>query len=220
MNLKHKVLTGNPTGNSRCQALASRALNTSCYFGQSTRSIESRCVVKLSLFVKKALGSRQRHDMALWALCFLSSVTASAVQDVLITQKNVLIIICVYKPKSDITVLYGIVTQNISLLWSACCVVDEIKCVLVLTFSCGVVVDVNSSKTYTTSKYQILWQTNSVDPKETSWGLKGPVAYLSYHCVSLKNRFLLKRYVFLKNIVLHNIMCETNWIVITTKFYK
>ena len=45
MNLKHKVLTGNPTGNSRCQALASRALNTSCYFGQSARSIESRCVV-------------------------------------------------------------------------------------------------------------------------------------------------------------------------------
>ena len=42
MNLKHKVLTGNPTGNSRCQALASRALNTSCYFGQSARSIESR----------------------------------------------------------------------------------------------------------------------------------------------------------------------------------
>ena len=56
------------------------------------------------------------------------------------------------------------------------------------------------------------------NPKETSWGLKGPVAYISYHCVSLKNRFLLKRYVFLKNIVLHNIMCETNWIVITTKF--
>ena len=46
MNLKHKVLTGNPTRNSRCQALASRALNTSCYFGQSARSIESRCVVK------------------------------------------------------------------------------------------------------------------------------------------------------------------------------
>ena len=46
MNSKHKVLTGNPTRNSRCQALASRALNTSCYFGQSARSIESRCVVK------------------------------------------------------------------------------------------------------------------------------------------------------------------------------
>ena len=45
MNLKHNVLTGNPTGNSRCQALVSRALNTSCYFGQSARSIESRCVV-------------------------------------------------------------------------------------------------------------------------------------------------------------------------------
>ena len=60
----------------------------------------------------------------------------------------------------------------------------------------------------------------SFNPKETSWGLKGPVAYISYHCVSLKNRFVLKRYVFLKNIVLHNIICETNWIVITTKFYR
>ena len=59
-----------------------------------------------------------------------------------------------------------------------------------------------------------------INPKETSWGLKGPVAYISYHCVSLKNRFLLKRYVFLKNIVLQNIMCETNWIVITTTFYR
>ena len=38
--------------------------------------------------------------------------------------------------------------------------------------------------------------------KETSWGLEGPVAYISYHCVSLKNRFLSKCYV------LHNIMCE------------
>ena len=59
-----------------------------------------------------------------------------------------------------------------------------------------------------------------LNAKETSWGLKGPVAYISYHCVSLKNRFLLKRYVFLKNIVLHNIICETKWIVITTKFYR
>ena len=59
-----------------------------------------------------------------------------------------------------------------------------------------------------------------LNPKGTSWGLKGPVAYISLHCVSLKNRYLLKRYVFLKNIVLHNIMCETNWIVITTKFYR
>ena len=60
----------------------------------------------------------------------------------------------------------------------------------------------------------------SVNPKETYWGLKGPVAYISYDWVSLKNRFLLKRYVFHKNIVLHNIVCETNWIVITTKFYR
>ena len=60
----------------------------------------------------------------------------------------------------------------------------------------------------------------SINPKETSWSPKGPVAYISYHCVSLKNRFLLKRYVFLKNIVLQNIMCETKWIVITSKFYR
>ena len=39
--------TGNPTGNSRCHILASCALNMSCSFGQSTCSIESRCVVIL-----------------------------------------------------------------------------------------------------------------------------------------------------------------------------
>ena len=38
-------LTGNPTGNYRCQLLASGALNMSCYFSQWARSIESRCVV-------------------------------------------------------------------------------------------------------------------------------------------------------------------------------
>ena len=42
-------LTGNPTGNSRCHVLTSRALNMSCNFGQSVRSIESRCVVKLKI---------------------------------------------------------------------------------------------------------------------------------------------------------------------------
>ena len=48
MNNKFKAqtLTGDPTGNYRCQLLASRALNMSCYFSQSARSIESRCVVK------------------------------------------------------------------------------------------------------------------------------------------------------------------------------
>ena len=56
MNLKQKVLTGNPTGNSRCQALASRALNTSCNFGQSARSIESRCVV-MQLIVLAVFGA-------------------------------------------------------------------------------------------------------------------------------------------------------------------
>ena len=50
----------------------------------------------------------------------------------------------------------------------------------------------------------------SFNPKETSWGLLEPVAYKSYHCVSLKNRFPMKLDVFLKNIVLHNVMCETN----------
>ena len=34
-----QTLTGNSTGNSRCHALASRALNMSCSFGQSARSI-------------------------------------------------------------------------------------------------------------------------------------------------------------------------------------
>ena len=58
-------------------------------------------------------------------------------------------------------------------------------------------------------------------PKEISWGLSGPVAYKSYHFVSIRNRFPLKLYVYIKNIVLHNIMCETNWIVIVirTQFY-
>ena len=49
MNNKFKAqtLTGNPTGNYRCQLFASRALNMSCYFSQSARSIESRCVVNV-----------------------------------------------------------------------------------------------------------------------------------------------------------------------------
>ena len=47
MNNKFKAqtLTGNPKWNYRCQLLASRALNMSCSFSQSVRSIESRCVV-------------------------------------------------------------------------------------------------------------------------------------------------------------------------------
>ena len=49
MNNKFKAqsLTENPTGNSRCRDLASRALNMSGYFDQSARSIESRCVVNV-----------------------------------------------------------------------------------------------------------------------------------------------------------------------------
>ena len=47
MNNKFKAqtLTGNPIGNSQCHVLASRALNLSCSFGQSARSIENRCMV-------------------------------------------------------------------------------------------------------------------------------------------------------------------------------
>ena len=60
-----------------------------------------------------------------------------------------------------------------------------------------------------------------VNPEETSWDLLGPMAYKSHHCVSVRNCFPLplKRYVFLKNIVLHNIVCETNWIEMRTQFY-
>ena len=42
-----QIVTENPTGNPRCHALASRALNMSCNFGQSARSTESRCVVRM-----------------------------------------------------------------------------------------------------------------------------------------------------------------------------
>ena len=42
---KADTSTGNPTRNSRCNTLASHALNMSCSFGQSARLIESRCVV-------------------------------------------------------------------------------------------------------------------------------------------------------------------------------
>ena len=40
-----QTLTGNPTRNSCCYALASHALNMSCSFGQSVCSIESRCMI-------------------------------------------------------------------------------------------------------------------------------------------------------------------------------
>ena len=46
MEFKADTWTGNPTRNSRCHTLASRALDMSCSFGQSERSLESRCVVK------------------------------------------------------------------------------------------------------------------------------------------------------------------------------
>ena len=43
--IKAGTSTGNPTGNTRCHRLTSRALNMSRSFGQSAHSIESRCVV-------------------------------------------------------------------------------------------------------------------------------------------------------------------------------
>ena len=43
--LKAQILTKNPTGNVRCHVLASRAINMSCSFDQSVRSIESGFVV-------------------------------------------------------------------------------------------------------------------------------------------------------------------------------
>ena len=42
---KAQTLTANPSGNVRCHVLKSRALSVYCSFGQSARSIESRCVV-------------------------------------------------------------------------------------------------------------------------------------------------------------------------------
>ena len=58
------------------------------------------------------------------------------------------------------------------------------------------------------------------NPKETFRGLLSPLAYDAYHCWSTRNHFPLKFYTFLKNIVLHNIMCETNSIVLRTQFNR
>ena len=44
-NSRHKLISGSPTGNLRSRVLASHALNISCSFGQSVRSIENRCMV-------------------------------------------------------------------------------------------------------------------------------------------------------------------------------
>ena len=78
MNLKHKVLTGHPTGYSRCQALASRALNTSCYFGQSARSIESRCVVMIKCMgwtnVSSALFTKDSHHKSLRVIYIMQNL--------------------------------------------------------------------------------------------------------------------------------------------------
>ena len=44
-NFRAQTLTRNPTGNYRCQILASCVLSMSCSFSQSALSIESSCVV-------------------------------------------------------------------------------------------------------------------------------------------------------------------------------
>ena len=51
---KAQTLIGHSTGNYRCQLLASCALNMSCSFNQSGRSIESRCVV---IFITRCSGA-------------------------------------------------------------------------------------------------------------------------------------------------------------------
>ena len=45
LQIRGKNVTGNPPANWRCHAFAARALNMSCSFGQSARSIESRRVI-------------------------------------------------------------------------------------------------------------------------------------------------------------------------------
>ena len=58
---KEQTLNGNPTGNYRCQLFASRALNMSCYFSQSARSIESRRVVNKSNYACMFSSARELH---------------------------------------------------------------------------------------------------------------------------------------------------------------
>ena len=75
MNTKFKAqsLTGNPTGNYRCQIVASRALNMSCSFSQSARSIESRCVVMWTngcMLLPESESERSTaHTKRLWSDC-------------------------------------------------------------------------------------------------------------------------------------------------------
>ena len=68
----------------------------------------------------------------------------------------------------------------------------------------------------------VSWQRSVFfNPKETSWDLLGPMTYKLYHCVSVRNCFPWKFYVFLKSIVLHNIMCEKkNWILSGIQFCR
>ena len=76
-----QTLTGNPTGNSCCHALASRALNKSCSFGQSGRWIESRCIVTMTTqhwcLIKNGVVTLHRHDMGIIASWITGNLTAS-----------------------------------------------------------------------------------------------------------------------------------------------
>ena len=94
-NFKAQTLTGNPTVNYRSQLLASRALNMSCSFSQSVRSIESRCVViytkqppaklftSITLINPSVFGSRNIPDelcnsLATDALAHSDTMTSAA----------------------------------------------------------------------------------------------------------------------------------------------
>ena len=56
---------------------------------------------------------------------------------------------------------------------------------------------------YTTSKKSLLKLVGNINHKDIYLGLKDPVAYKSYACVSIRNHIPPKVYVFLENTVLH-----------------
>ena len=65
-------------------------------------------------------------------------------------------------------------------------------------------------------RYQTRFKFN---PKETSWGLKGPVAYISYHCVIWKESYSLEtlcipqEYCFTQYYVWNKLDCNSNKIL-------
>ena len=59
-----QTVTRNPTGNSRCHALASRALNMSCGFGQSARSIHAWATIWWSYVSETTLKNIDKY--AIW----------------------------------------------------------------------------------------------------------------------------------------------------------